>query len=56
MYTSYCGNHDNASEMLRKVEKENRKFREVILEGNMAKPENKNLSLASYLIMPIQSD
>lgn len=53
MYTSYCGNHDNATDLLRKLEKENRRFRELI-ELTLAKPENKNLSLASYLIMPIQ--
>ena len=53
MYTNYCGNHDAATELLRKLEKDNRKFREL-LEANMSRPENKNLSLASYLIMPIQ--
>lgn len=47
------GNHDNASELLKKAEKDNRRFREFLAD-NIAKPENKNLSMASYLIMPIQ--
>ena len=50
---SDVGNHDAASDLLKKLEKENRRFRDL-LESNMARPENKNLSLASYLIMPIQ--
>lgn len=53
MYTSYCGNHDTATEALKRIEKDNRKFRELI-EANLGRPENKGLSLASYLIMPIQ--
>jgi hypothetical protein len=53
MYTSYVGNHDIASEFLRKSEKENKRFRDL-LESNLVKPENRNLNLASFLIMPIQ--
>jgi hypothetical protein len=55
-YTQYVGNHDNASELLKKLESSsggNRRFKELV-ESNMSKPENKNLSVASYLIMPIQ--
>jgi hypothetical protein len=53
MYTQYVGNHDAASELLKKHERDNRRFREL-LETNLTRPENRNLSLASYFIMPIQ--
>ena len=53
MYTQYVGNHDNASEFLKRTEKDNRRFRDFLAD-NLLKAENKNLSLASYLIMPIQ--
>jgi len=49
MYTTYVSNHDRATDLIKSLTKENKRFREFVAGVSAG-----GLSLASYLIMPIQ--
>jgi hypothetical protein len=53
MYTVYVNNFDSASTLFASLIQDNRRFREYC-EKQLKDPATKNLSLTSYLIMPIQ--
>ena len=52
-YKIYVKNHDEASQLIKKLLETNSKFKKFV-EGVFAKPQSRGLSLESFMIMPIQ--